>query len=115
VSTNGHDFAPVTGKIPGTMINLGGREYILAPLNLDQVQQFEEVIPKLGQAATLQENIKQSLPLIHASLSRNYPEITIEDVRKIVDLGNFAAASWAIVSLSGYKRVPAGESPPASA
>ena len=106
-------YAAIPGKIPGTPINLGGVEYILAPLNLDQVRKFESVLPTLGQKETLGENITESLPVIHASLSRNYPDITLEQVSGLIDLGNLQAACLAVISISGYEK-SAGEPAPAS-
>jgi hypothetical protein len=114
VKANGHTYKALPGKIPGTPVNLGGMDYIMPPLNLDQVQEFESIIPKLGQRPTLRENLEEALPLIHAALSRNYPEITIEDLRKILDLGNFSIACDALVTVSGYTKASAGEPAPAS-
>jgi hypothetical protein len=105
-------YQPVPGKIPGTTLNLGGHELVLAPLNLDQVQAFEATIANLGQPKSLPEAIAEAVPLIHASLSRNYPDLSVEDVRRLVDLGNFAAACTAIVTSSGFKRAAPGESSP---
>ena len=110
---NGHSYAPVPGKIPGTPIDMGGREYIFAPLNLNAARKFEDVIPKLGQAPTLQENITIALPLLLASLQRNYPTMTLEDLGELIDFGNFTLAIAALVSISGYKKAAAGESAPA--
>jgi len=112
VTTNGSKYAPVPGKIPGTTINLGGHELVLAPLNLDQVQQFEEQIGKLGTPASAKEALEQAVPIIHASLQRNYEDMTEADVRGLLDVGNFPMALEALVSVSGF--VKKGEAAPAS-
>jgi hypothetical protein len=113
-SHNGKSYRPVPGKIPGTAINLGGTEWILAPLNLNQVEQFGDRIAALGSKSTLKENLADAAELVHASLSRNYSDITVEDVREMLDLGNFEKAAKAVVSISGYKAAQPGEAPPAS-
>ena len=110
MEANGKSYAPVPGEIPGTRVNLGGTEFVLAPLNLNQVEQFHELITSLRSPSDdLLENMKRGIPLIHASLSRNYPGITPEDVAALVDIGNFAAASRAVVEISGYAPAKPGE------
>ncbi len=114
METNGRKYAAVPGKIPGTPINLGGIDFVMPPLNLDQVQQFESVLPTLGKQKTLLANINEGLPLLHAALSRNYPDLTLDDLRPLLDLGNFPTACEALVESSGYvESVPGEPRPPA--
>lgn len=113
-NTNGKKYAAVPGEIPGTPINLGGVKFNMPPLNLDQVQQFEPVLPHLGQKGSLKENLEDALPVIHAALSRNYPDLTIEELRLLLDLGNFNTTCEALITISGYTKAPSGESQPAS-
>lgn len=112
--TDGGSWAPVPGKIPGTELNLGGRVLVLAPLNLDQVQAFDEKISGLGGDVPLRDAINAAVPIIHASLSRNYPDMTVDDVRGLLDVGNFRQALEAVVASSGYALAVPGESSPAS-
>ena len=107
------NYAVAPGRIPGTLINLGGVEFVMPPLNLDQVQQFEEIMPTLGQKTTFRENMEEALPIIHAALSRNYPDLTVDDLRPLLDLGNFRAACEAVAQSSGYVAKPSGEPQPA--
>lgn len=110
METNGKIYAPVPGQIPGTRLNLGGIEFVLAPLNLNQLEALHELITQLGTASNdMRENMSRALPLIHASLLRNYPDMTVDDVRAIIDLGNFSAASKAVVEISGYVPAKPGE------
>lgn len=112
---NGSTYKPVPGKIPGTVLNLGGVDYIVAPLNLNQVEEFEARIKTLGTKPTMAENLADAAVLVHASLSRNYSDITIEQVRAVIDLGNFEKAAKAVVSISGFAAAPSsGEAVPAS-
>lgn len=106
-------YLPVPGKIPGRPVNMSGVVLIFAPLTLDQVQQFEKDVATLGTAGTARENIESGLPLLLASLNRNYPEITPEILRPLVDMANFKEACEALVDVSGFKRVSPGELPPA--
>jgi hypothetical protein len=112
--SEGGKYAPVPGTIPGTVLNLGGYELTLAPLNLAQVEALQDNVANLGKGETLREAIAEAIPLIHASLLRNYPAITTAEVRELIDIGNFRQALEAVISISGYSRAPAGEPKPAS-
>src|SRR5574337_945295 len=114
MEANGGGYAPQPGKIPGARMNLGGRELVLAPLNLQQVEQFESVLPELGKQGSLRDALSTGVPIIHASLSRNYPEITLDEVRGLLDIGNFREALDAMLGISGYSRRQPGEPTPAS-
>ncbi len=108
-------YAPVPGKIPGRPINLGGRDFVLAPLSLDQIRHFEPQAKELDKPnGTLAEQIEAVLPLILASLQRNYEDMTVDHLRPLIDVGNFAEAARAVVDVTGYRTAPPGESRPAS-
>ena len=108
------NFKPVPGSIPGTLLNLGGVEFVMPPLNLDQVNQFQEAIKSLGQKASPAENMEDALPIIQAALSRNYPDLTLDDLRGLIDMGNYTSATRALVTSSGFISAKAGEPAPAS-
>ena len=108
------NFKPVPGSIPGTKLNLGGVEFVMPPLNLNQARQHEDAIKNLGQKATLSENMEDALPIIHAALSRNYPDLVLEDLRALIDIGNFRQATEALATSSGFVPAKPGESAPAS-
>jgi len=113
VSANGK-YAPVPGAVPGTRLNLGGVLFVMPPLNLDQVRAFESVLPTLGKRGSTTENVEEALPLLHAALSRNYPDLTVEELRPLLDLGNLLPACEALVESSGYAPAPPGEVMPPS-
>ncbi len=114
MGANGSSFKAVPGRIPGTAVNLGGIDFVMPPLNLDQVREFEAVIPTLGKRDTMAENLAEALPVIHAALSRNYPDLAVDDLRSLIDLGNFRAVCEALVTSSGYVPAAPGEPRPPS-
>lgn len=85
--------------IPGKEITLGGQQYIVAPLNGTAIKQYRKDINavKLGTLPDIELVIK----LAHASLKRNYPEITLEQVEDIVDYGNYFTLWDALLNVSG--------------
>lgn len=114
-AVNGSKYAPVPGKIPGTAINLGGRDLILAPLNLDGVQAFEPLQERFKQEAGdlggLTNIVAEAL---HLSLRRNYPDMTIEDVAGLLDVNNMQSAMEELTAAAGFRKAAPGESAPAS-
>ncbi len=114
MSTNGSSYKPVPGRIPGTLINLGGVEFVMPPLNLDQIREFENIIPELGKKDGFTANADEALPVIYAALSRNYPDLKLEELRALLDAGNLKAASLAVIMSSGYTPGKPGEPAPAS-
>lgn len=86
----------------------------MPPLNLDQVRELEDGIKGLQSKPSMRENIEDALPLLHAALSRNYPDLSIEELRPLIDLGNFKDACDALVRSSGFVPAQPGESSPAA-
>jgi hypothetical protein len=97
--------------IKGVTLNLGGEDYVIPPLNLDQLEEYTEIIEKLGTPGiTNQETYNIIATLAAAALSRNYPDITLEQVRTMLDLGNIIAVNAAVMGGSGFTGEPqAGE------
>lgn len=91
-------------KIPGTELEVGGRTLVFAPLNAAAYKQYGE--PKIERL--LEGGISPDLlfvaKLAHASLSRNYPEMTLEEVEDLVDMGNVAVIYETVMCVSGYMR-----------
>lgn len=112
---NGSKYAPVPGKIPGTALNLGGRDFVAPPFNLDGVQ---EVMPLLNGAKdelkTAEDVLRYSARVIHISLKRNYPDLTIDDLLHVIDLGNAMLVIDTICRASGIEFKKPGEPMPAS-
>lgn len=105
------DYAPVPGRIPGKSVNLGGRDFVLAPLNLDGIREFEPIQQRIGEgisdAAALFDLAADALIL---SLRRNYPDISKPDIVALLDMGNVWGAMETLAEVTGYRRAAAGES-----
>jgi hypothetical protein len=98
-------------KYDGVSLRLGGRDWIVPPLNLRQLKQLTPALHRLGAAGQSlgEAEIDDIVRIIHAALSRNYPEATEAELAEMLDLGNAATAVRAVAGVSGL--VPAGESP----
>ncbi len=112
---NGSKYAPVPGKIPGTALNLGGLDFIAPPFNLDGVQ---EVMPLLNGAKdelkTAEDVLRYSARVIHISLKRNYPDLPLDELQPLIDLGNAMRVIETICTASGIAFKTPGETMPAS-
>jgi hypothetical protein len=101
--------------IPGVKINLGGDEYIVPPLNFRQLEKHSKLLddlPDVLAAGDVKKQWQIILTLALAALSRNYPDLTLEKLKDIIDLGNLAALTEAVMGQAGFKateEAPSGE------
>ena len=86
-------------NVPGTEVLLGGQKRVLAPLNVAAVKQYREEIKNVfvGQLP----NIELVSTLAHASLKRNYPDVTPAEVDEWVDYGNMFEVWESLLNISG--------------
>lgn len=100
--------------ISGVKIDLGGREFEVPALTIDQLETFEEDIARASSAALNtaenfgKERLAAMARVIHGALSRNYPELALEEARKLLDLGNIGRAWAAVMGVSGLSEKEPG-------
>lgn len=105
---NGKHYQPRPGFIRGVVVNFAGNDFVLAPLGLGAVREFD----KRGKAIKpddTDEKISIGVDMIVASLQRNYPEITREEIEPMLDMVSIEEATRAITSQSGMERTTPGE------
>jgi hypothetical protein len=96
-------------KFDGFKITIGGEEYIIPPLSLGQVRKHENDMKALSSKDTdPNERPQIMLRIIHAAMTRNYPDLTVGQVEDMVDLGNLLPIIEAVMNTSGMARA-AGE------
>lgn len=86
-------------KIPGKEVTLGGKKYILAPLNAAAVKQYRDQIKAVFVGGL--PDIELVAKLAHASLARNYPDITLEAVEDVIDYDNLFGVWEILLNISG--------------
>lgn len=89
--------------LDGTKVNLGGRDFTVPPLNLKALRRLAPTISALADMADVPtpEQVGQIAEVVHAAVVRNYPEITVDEMEELLDLGNIKAVLQAILSGSG--------------
>ncbi len=98
--------------IDGVSVRMGGREWTVPPLTLGQMKRLAPKLAVLSVAgapsAMTAEQIDAIGQIVAAALSRNYPEMTPENVLELLDGGNTVAVYAAVLTGSGLKQ---GERP----
>lgn len=97
--------------IEGVKVNLGGREFIAPPLNFRALRKIQ---PKLADLTALgavptPEQLQTVVEIVHLALVRNYPELAIDELDDLLDLGNIPDVLAAIMAASGLEKTVPGE------
>jgi hypothetical protein len=91
--------------IPGVMITMGGKDWEVPPLTLGQLRRLMPKVRRMTNVdATMGEDqLTTVLEIVSAAMQRNYPEITVEMVEELLDLGNTSNVLSAVLTGSGLK------------
>lgn len=97
-------------KIPGTPFRFDGEDVIMPPLALLHLSNFKEQLKNFKGDTNDMSQIDTVIDVCHAALSRNYPELTREEVGMALGLESFQEVMIAIVKVSGLvDRLPEEE------
>ena len=94
---------PQAVKIDGPSVTFGGREYVLAPLNLRALKNYPTALANVS-SDDWGKRTEAFAQLMHASLSRNYPEITLDKVLDEVEVGDMLTLTRVLMDASGLVR-----------
>jgi hypothetical protein len=78
-------------RFEGETVRLGEREYVLPSLSVSQARKLWPKIKGLNEGITedtLPDKYADSVAVIQAALSRNYPEITVEQLLDLIGIGD---------------------------
>ncbi|MCL2658774.1 MAG: hypothetical protein FWD62_15465 [Betaproteobacteria bacterium] len=96
----------------GVKLTLGRQTYIVPALTLKQLRQFG---PQLAPMRNLdghnptEAEIDGVFEIIHAAISRNYPDVTVAQLQDVIDMNNLLVVMQVIWGQSGLERVKPGE------
>ncbi len=88
--------------IPGVNIQMGGQEWLVPPLTLGQLRRLDSDIKALT-SGDADKVLSAVCSIVAAALSRNYPDMTVQKVEDLIDLGNRDAVVAAVLGNSGLK------------
>ncbi|HEY5581351.1 MAG TPA: hypothetical protein VIK56_09335 [Rhodoferax sp.] len=90
-------------KIKGITLELGGEEFVVPPLPLGALESLQDRIT--GFTGGLDKgSVATVIDCLHASLKRNYPSFTREEVANLVDVANMGDVMQAVMDVSGMRR-----------
>ena len=84
--------------IKGAKIMVGGEEMVLPPLNLDDVEQYWLELMD----GSFIRNLKACTEVFHSALVRNYPEMTLTELRKKMQPGELVTNLPVLMKQSGF-------------
>lgn len=103
-------------KFEGVKVRIGNREFVMPSLSVGQAKRLWPQILKLDKegisAEDIPEKFELAVPIIHAALSRNYPQLTVEQVEDMVSISQLRQLLLVVSGQSGMKE-KSGETQPA--
>jgi hypothetical protein len=93
--------------LPGAIIPLAGRDYVVPPLTLGQLRRLATDIAHLGEGGNgvlAGEAIGAVVRIVTAALQRNYPGLDEPAVEEMLDLANAGEVLYAVLAGSGLRR-----------
>lgn len=90
--------------IDGEKIDIAGQEYVIPPLNFTGLEKYLELNERLTQAPAMKEQLTIMAEMLVIALKRNYPDLTVEQAKDMLDLQNWPDICAAIANTSGLKK-----------
>ncbi len=102
----------VNNLIDGELIKIGGKEFVMPPLNFGRLKKLKpelEILRAADNCNTLENEVLDAeITIIHSALTRNYPDITREQVEDLIDLRNVHSIMPAVMAQSGLVKREGG-------
>jgi hypothetical protein len=95
-------------RFAGVPFTLGGQAYVVPPLSLGAIEEFEAAIEGFEAMPTMQQ-LRFVVDLAHRALRRNYPELQRAELAELIDIGNAFALFATILQVAGLIRVEADD------
>jgi len=89
----------------GTTLKIGDKDYVVPALTIKQIRTLKSDIQELRQlkdAVNIEdEKLDKMISVIYAAISRNYPDITREELENNLDMNNIQDVILIILGASG--------------
>ena len=86
-------------RLPGKLVTLSGEDFIVPPLNLASLERFQDHLGSY-RGGIDPASVGLIIEVAHAALKRNYPELKVDDLKELVDLGNIQPLFMAVMNIS---------------
>ncbi len=97
----------MTTKYEGITVTLGGEARVLPPLTLRALRKLNpqiRLLATLAEGLPTEEQIIAISEVVHASLVRNYPDVTVDQVEEWLDMSNLGLTIGAVMAVAGLER-----------
>lgn len=106
----------------GVQVRIGNRQWVMPSLSVGQAERYWPQLLNLDQTGVSADEVKQLMPakfddmvtIIHAALSRNYKDLTAQQLKDMVSIGQLRQLMMIVMGQSGFDQ-SAGEPQPAEA
>ena len=92
--------------IDGHPVKMGGKDYTVPALSFKQLRQLQPAIALIGNIGSVptDEQMSAVVDIVHAALSRNYPELDKDGVEDQLDLSNIRPVLEAVMGAAGLTK-----------
>ena len=95
--------------IDGKELKIGEKVLVVPSLSIKQVRSLLPKMQTLQLGSFAEKDMDVCIEIIRMALSRNYPDITVDEIEDSVDMTNMVPIVKAVMNLSGMDEKPAGE------
>jgi hypothetical protein len=96
--------AAAAPRFAGVPFTLGGQAYVVPPLSLGAIEEFEAAIEGFEAMPTMAQ-LRFVVDLAHRALRRNYPELQRAELAELIDISNAFSLFATILQVAGLVRV----------
>lgn len=97
-------------KYEGVEVRIGDQQYIMPSLSVSQAKRYWPQLLELDNAGVTVDEMKSIMPkkfedmvtVIHAALSRNYPDMTAEALVDIISISQVKSLMEVVMGQSGF-------------
>jgi len=96
--------------IDGKVLMIGDQKFIVPAINFKGVKKIEELLKRLGSIPAAGgflriDQIDILTEIVLVGLSRNYPDLTKQQLEEILDMNNIQTVLEAVTAQAGFKKV----------
>jgi len=91
-------------QFEGRVVHFGGKDWIAPALTLGPIKRLTPVLARLTLAGATDpmEQLGDIVQVVHASLVRNYPELTVEQLEEVIEIPALSDVVHAVLEVSGF-------------
>jgi hypothetical protein len=96
-------------KYDGELVRIGDRDFVVPALSVKQARNLWPEILEMDQGITkvnLPDKQSKMIEIIHAAISRNYPNITKDEIEDLIDLRSIRKLMMVVMGNSELPMVP---------